>query len=562
MSVVPVPLSFTVRATVRARSPRHLSFFQIRSLNTRGAMAISESCERTSAGSHGKCLKVAVVGAGAAGLVTARSLLKEGHSVRVFEQSSEVGGTWNYKEDIDSDPVSQDSSRTRVHSSMYASLRTNLPRECMSFLEFPLVPGLTPGSEDSRRYCSHEAVALYLQHFARVFEIVPHIRFRTRVDFVEPLGIKGVDDSRHLINAISERKGETESKEDWLKWRVGSSSASVLRKKNEIGSNSHADTAEVEEKTEEDIYDAVVVCNGHYSEPKIATIPGLEEWPGRQIHSHNYRRPELFSGLTVVVVGAGSSGEDLAREVAMVSREVHMCARSFLETENGSPSCPEGPQGNLWRHPMAVRAFPDGRIEFADGFSVIADIILHCTGYTYSFPFLRNLEDFLEISDARIHSLYEHVFPPSLAPSLSFVGIPWKVAPFPLMELQSTWIAKVLSGKVKLPSKEAMDTDIQAFYDRLEEAKIPKRYTHAMGKTAIVQQFEYLDGLASRCGLPPVENWRKEMYSLGGINKQTNPQSYRDTWQDCDVTLEAAIAQEAQLKALEKRINAIHPSRN
>jgi len=37
-----------------------------------------------------------------------------------------------------------------------------------------------------------------------------------------------------------------------------------------------------------------VVCNGHYTEPRIAVIPGVDAWPGKQMHSHNYRVPEPF----------------------------------------------------------------------------------------------------------------------------------------------------------------------------------------------------------------------------------------------------------------------------
>jgi heterodisulfide reductase subunit A-like polyferredoxin len=38
----------------------------------------------------------AVLGAGAAGLVAARELLREGHRVVVFEQSARLGGVWAY----------------------------------------------------------------------------------------------------------------------------------------------------------------------------------------------------------------------------------------------------------------------------------------------------------------------------------------------------------------------------------------------------------------------------------------------------------------------------------
>ena len=38
----------------------------------------------------------AVIGAGAAGLVAARELLREGHTVQVFEQGERIGGIWDY----------------------------------------------------------------------------------------------------------------------------------------------------------------------------------------------------------------------------------------------------------------------------------------------------------------------------------------------------------------------------------------------------------------------------------------------------------------------------------
>jgi cation diffusion facilitator CzcD-associated flavoprotein CzcO len=61
---------------------------------------------------------VAVVGAGQAGLVAARELLKQGHSVTVFESGPSVGGTWVVSPTLDSDPLALDPDRTRVHSSM------------------------------------------------------------------------------------------------------------------------------------------------------------------------------------------------------------------------------------------------------------------------------------------------------------------------------------------------------------------------------------------------------------------------------------------------------------
>ncbi|GFH23094.1 flavin-containing monooxygenase, partial [Haematococcus lacustris] len=86
-------------------------------------------------------LSVAVIGAGAGGLVAARELQREGHAVTVFEQGSSVGGVWAYNPDVESDDLlGQQPWRQTLHASMYAGLRTNLPRQIMAFSDFPFVP--------------------------------------------------------------------------------------------------------------------------------------------------------------------------------------------------------------------------------------------------------------------------------------------------------------------------------------------------------------------------------------------------------------------------------------
>ena len=40
--------------------------------------------------------RVAVIGAGIAGLITLKSLLEDGHDACAFEQASDIGGFWNY----------------------------------------------------------------------------------------------------------------------------------------------------------------------------------------------------------------------------------------------------------------------------------------------------------------------------------------------------------------------------------------------------------------------------------------------------------------------------------
>ena len=68
----------------------------------------------------------------------------------------------------------------------------------------------------------------------------------------------------------------------------------------------------------------------------------------------------------------------------------------------------------------------DGSIIFQNGKVVQADTIVHCTGYKYHFPFL-NTNGYITVEDNCVGPLYKHLFPPALAPTLSFIGLPWMV---------------------------------------------------------------------------------------------------------------------------------------
>lgn len=76
-------------------------------------------------------------------------------------------------------------------------------------------------------------------------------------------------------------------------------------------------------KTQETyVYDAVMVCNGHYKDPLLPNIKGQEKFKGRQWHSHDYRSPEEFKDKRVLLVGAGPSGTDIAVQIAAVAKKV------------------------------------------------------------------------------------------------------------------------------------------------------------------------------------------------------------------------------------------------
>ncbi|KNA15835.1 hypothetical protein SOVF_094680 [Spinacia oleracea] len=434
--------------------------------------------------------KVAVIGAGAAGLSAARELKREGHGVVVFERGGQLGGVWVYSPESESDPLGLDPTRKIVHSSLYASLRINFPREAMGFREFPFAPSGKP-DRDPRRFPAHQEVLRYLEDFADEFGLNELIRYQTEVSYV---GL--------------EKDG---------KWMV---------KYRRIDGD---EDSEVDET-----YDAVVVCSGHFTEPRLAEdIPGIDVWPGKQIHSHNYRIPELYQDQVVVLIGLSASSIDISRDIAGFAKEVHIATRSEAAKFGKHPG-----YGNLWLHPMIEKTHEDGRVSFQDGSVVLAHVILHCTGYKQQFPFLHT-NGAVSVDDNRVGPLYKHVFPPALAPGLSFVGVPAFVIAFFLFELQSKWIAGVLSGRISLPSEEKMTEDVEAFYSELEAEGVPKRYTHRIHDIKrLFGPFEHEDWLAAETGCPPAEEWRKGMF-YGTILRAFKSETYRDVLDDDDLVLQA-----------------------
>lgn len=73
---------------------------------------------------------------------------------------------------------------------------------------------------------------------------------------------------------------------------------------------------------EEDFYNAVIVCNGHYSDPFIPEIPGIDNFTGGYKHSHYYRSPEEYKNKKVLVIGAGPSGLDISQQISNVATKV------------------------------------------------------------------------------------------------------------------------------------------------------------------------------------------------------------------------------------------------
>ncbi|KAL6622595.1 hypothetical protein ACP70R_032474 [Stipagrostis hirtigluma subsp. patula] len=443
--------------------------------------------------------KVCVVGAGMAGLAAERELRREGHAVTVMEQRGDIGGQWLYDPRADAgDPLGAAAAPVKVHGSMYASVRLLGPREGMGFADFQFLPR-HGGGRDPRRFPGHREVFCYLKDFCDAFGLMDAVRLNTRV-------------VRVAMAAPPPPGGCSD-----VRWRVTS-----VRVEPEGGKEAAEAAAEE--------FDAVVVANGHYSQPRLPTIDGMEQWRRRQLHSHSYRVPEPFRGEVVLLVGCGDSGLDLALDLCGVAKEVHLTAKSVEAAMTPAMSKMLANHAELRLHPRVDRLCEDGRVVFADGGCVVADTIIYCTGYNYSFPFL-DTGGVVTVDDNRVGPLFKHAFPPALAPSLSFVGIQRKVLAPWFFQAQCRWIAQVLSGRTALPPPEEMLREVEEYHRAREIAGVPKNRSHDIGGVDPEETYEFV---AKHTDLPAMEEWKRELMRSIIRNANEDRETFRDRDDDSD----------------------------
>lgn len=402
-------------------------------------------------------MKVCVIGCGAAGICAIKNCLQQNLDVTGFEQTNEIGGTWVYTDKTDKDENGLD-----IHSSMYKSLRTNLPKELMCFPDFPFPPY-------EKSFLPADDVLSYLNLYADSYNVRSRIRFL------------------HSVVRVRPQHDNT--------WEV------IVK---------DLVTSAYETFT----FDAVLVCNGHFSVPNIPKIEGQQSFRGCQIHSHKYRVPEIFRNERVLVIGAGSSGTDLAQEISKYANQVfwshHLKNRVDVKDEN------------IIQKPDVQRFTEDGVI-FKDGSSETITTIFYCTGYEFTFPFL-SIDSNLSSYENYIQPLYKHCININ-RPSLAIIGIIFNNCPFQTFDLQVRFCLKFLTGGKSLPSREDMLKDTEREMTERWQRGLSLRKAHSFGDG---YQDEYYRDLAATADIQPIKPYVTKMYSRNRQNRQRDLTTFRD----------------------------------
>ncbi len=119
--------------------------------------------------------RIAVIGAGAAGLCSAKYMRAAGFEVVIYEIGSQIGGMWTYLNDNNL-------------SNAYRTLHINTSKKVTAFHDFPF-------ARHVQSFPDHNDMHNYLSDYANHYDLIKLIKFNSRVTWIEPLFDPSKDES-------------------------------------------------------------------------------------------------------------------------------------------------------------------------------------------------------------------------------------------------------------------------------------------------------------------------------------------------------------------------------
>lgn len=357
--------------------------------------------------------RVAVIGAGPSGLAQLHAIEEaraQGADVPeavCFEKQDDWAGLWNYTW-----RTGLDQHGDPVHGSMYRFLWSNGPKECLEFADYSFdehfgqaIPSFPP----------REVLRDYITGRAKKNNVRELIRFNTAVRWV------AFDDDAGEFSVTVESLGDGD--------------------------------------TRVEAFDYVVVATGHFSVPSMPSYPGFAEFPGRILHSHDFRDAREFTGKDLLVMGSSYSAEDIALQARKYG------ARSVTITYRTVPMEFRWPDG-VDEVPCLTHMEGD-TARFTDGTARRVDALVLCTGYQHSFPFIEEKLRLRTSNDLYVPDLYKGVFWMH-NPRMMYLGMQDQYYTFTLFDAEAWYVRDYLLGRISLPTQEEMALDVGAWRAHLD----------------------------------------------------------------------------------------------
>ena len=391
--------------------------------------------------------RIAVIGAGAAGLCVSKYLLDAGFDVSVFEIGTQIGGLWCYRND-------------NGRSSCYRTLHINTSRGVTHFHDYDFDDSVQP-------FPDHYDMHAYLQSYADHFGVTPRIRFKSPIAALEPDFEPGRDAPRWTLEMES---GQAETFD------------SVVVATGHLTKPLHVDAFRDDFKGE-------YVHSHYYREPddfvgKRICVVGVGN-SGCDIvsdvcvtarscvlvaRSGVLVLPKLFLGLPFTDITNMLQKEWIpeavrSRLVRFMTWIVHgdMTKLGFKKLDKRAHVTSNATVVNhiAYRRIRVKHGIDriDGRtIHFVDGTAEEFDTLIAATGYLIDLPFLS--PDVVPVKNNSV-DLYQRIVPPDW-PGLYFMGMfNTNTALNMIYEYQARWIREIELGRASLPPREEMRATIE-----------------------------------------------------------------------------------------------------
>ncbi|KXJ25602.1 Flavin-containing monooxygenase FMO GS-OX-like 9 [Exaiptasia diaphana] len=177
------------------------------------------------------------------------------------------------------------------------------------------------------------------------------------------------------------------------------------------------------------IFDYVIVSSGHYSVPYIPYFEGIDQFPGRIIHSHDLRNASQFKDQTVLIAGSSFSAEDIAIQALKYG------AKKVIISHRTRPLGYKWPP-QIEERPLLTKI--DGNtVHFKDGYSAeVIVITFHSWRSAYDSKALLWMNQFYT---------------------------------FTMFDMQAKWALEYIVGDREVPDKKTMEADVDKWTLRLNK---------------------------------------------------------------------------------------------
>ena len=437
---------------------------------------------------------ICVIGAGPSGLSMLHALTSDDisstYSITCFEKQSDWGGQWNYdwRTGIDKHGLP-------IHNSMHKDLWSNIPKECVEYPDYTYkkhfdvsIPSFPP-RDVMRHYFVGRAKKCELRQFIQFSRYVKECTYSNNSRMFT---VKTIDLETNMVT--------------------------------------------------KHVFDHVIVCTGHFSQPNIPEWEGIDTFTGRIVHSHDLRTFKDLQSKKVLVVGTSYSAEDVACELYKNEvKDVTLCWRT-AKMEYIFP-------GKVKHVPELIKINRD-LVYFKDESNSKFDVIIVCTGYKHHFPFMSAQLRLKTENKLCPDGLYDGcVFIEN--PNLFYIGMQDQYFTLTMFDTQAWLIREIIKKNIVLPSKARMKYYLKE--DQDDESKLDNTYT-----ARLLYQANYIKKLISQTNYPEINfDGIIQVFLEWKSNKIDDIIRYRDKQHTSQIT-----GQNAQEHSREWIIEDVHTVRH